>query len=48
MDFGTMRKRLVTIIGVGAAIVVAAPGMVLAQAAKMGGDRATSSQCQAG
>ena len=36
MDFGIMRKRLGAIIGVGAAIVVAAPGMASAQAAKMG------------
>ena len=38
MKFGTMRKRLGAIIGIGAALVVAAPGMVSAQAAKMGGE----------
>ena len=38
MDFGIMRRRLGAIVGVGAAIVVAAPGMALAQAAKMGGE----------
>ena len=36
MNFGIMRKRLGAIIGVGAAIVVAAPGMALAQAGNMG------------
>ena len=38
MDFAIIRRRLRTIIGLGAAIVVAAPGMVSAQAAKMGGE----------
>jgi hypothetical protein len=36
MNFGIRRKRLRAIIGVGAAIVVAAPGMALAQAGNMG------------
>lgn len=36
MDFGIMRKRLGAIVGIGAAIVVAAPGMASAQTAKMG------------
>ncbi|RPI18894.1 MAG: peptidoglycan-binding protein [Acidobacteria bacterium] len=36
MDFGIVRKRLGVIVGLGAAIVVAIPGMALAQAAKMG------------
>ena len=36
MRFGTMRKRLRAIIGIGAALVVAAPGMALAQAGDMG------------
>ena len=36
MDFGMMCKRLGTIIGVGAAIAVAAPSMALAQTGNMG------------
>jgi hypothetical protein len=36
MDFGIMRKRLGAIVAIGAAIVVALPGMASAQAAKMG------------
>jgi hypothetical protein len=37
MDFRTMHRRLGAIIGLGAALAVAAPGMASAQAAKMGG-----------
>ena len=37
MKFGTMRNRLGAIIGISTALVVAAPGMVLAQAEKMAG-----------
>jgi hypothetical protein len=38
MNFGIMRKRLGVIVGLGAAIAVAIPGMASAQAAKMGGE----------
>jgi hypothetical protein len=48
MDFRTMHKRLGAIIGLGAALAVAAPGMASAQAAKMGGAELLPPNAKAG